>query len=82
LPILNGPSKSVDMGKGDTHWTPNGGHVAECGERAEGMLKVAAMVGVNCPECSALVRASIDSIRPIVLEQRMVSGQFTTTRES
>lgn len=48
-----------------THWTPNGGRVAECGENIEGedKLAIAAMGGVNCSVCREMVMLKIDSVR-------------------
>jgi hypothetical protein len=48
---------------GMTHWTPNGGSVAECGAKDKDMLAVASMGGINCSECRALVMLSIDFVR-------------------
>jgi hypothetical protein len=48
---------------GMTHWTPNGGSVAECGAKDEDMLAVASMAGTNCPECRKMIMLSIDFLK-------------------
>jgi hypothetical protein len=64
---------------GMTHWTPDGGSTAECGEPTKGQLAVASMAGVNCPECREMVMASIDAIRPGAVSLSPRVGEIRST---
>lgn len=55
---------------GMTHWTPDGGRIAECGESTQGELAVASMAGVNCPVCLEMVMLRVDSARFVDSEEQ------------